>query len=205
MTNPPDATATPAATVTAAIDASLEVVGRLREPATVQRIVDAAELLAATLRAGGRILSCGNGGSMCDAMHFAEELSGRFRENRPGLGAMAISDPSHLSCTANDFGYDHVFSRFVEAFARPGDALVAISTSGSSENVRRAAEAARANGIRVVALTGRHGSPIGALADVDVCTPGHAYADRVQEAHGLVIHILIELIEQAVAAAPAGA
>lgn len=203
MTEPHAAAADPASTVVAAIDASMEVVGRLRDGATVQRIVDAAAVLVATLQADGRILTCGNGGSMCDAMHLAEELSGRFRESRPGLGAMAISDPSHLSCTANDFGYDHVFSRFVEAFARPGDALVAISTSGSSENVRRAAEAARAKGVRVVSLTGRHGSAIGELADVDVCTPGHAYADRVQEAHGLVIHILIELIEQSLREVPA--
>ena len=196
MNDHPDSRVAARVAARAAIDASIEVIGRVRDDTTLERIATAAEVLVDTFRHDGRVLSCGNGGSMCDAMHFAEELSGRFRDDRPGLGAVAISDAGHLTCTANDYGYEQVFSRFVDAFARPGDALLAISTSGTSANVHRAAAAAQAKGMRVIALTGRPGSPLGALADVDICTPGHGYADRVQEAHGLVIHVLIELVER---------
>ena len=156
----------------------------------------AAELLGGTFKAGGRVYSCGNGGSMSDAVHFAEELTGRYRENRPGLPALAISDVGHLTCVANDFGYEQVFARFLESHARPGDCLVAISTSGTSANVVKAAETAKARGTRVIALTGKPGSKLEALADVCVCTPGGRYADRVQELHIKVIHILIELVER---------
>ena len=145
---------------------------------------------------GGRVFSCGNGGSMCDAMHLAEELSGRFRGNRKGLPAQAISDPGHLSCVANDFGYDAVFARYLESHARAGDVLVAISTSGTSKNVLAAASAATAIGMQTIALTGRSGSPLAAAADCAICTPAGRYADRVQELHIKVIHILIELIER---------
>jgi D-sedoheptulose 7-phosphate isomerase len=159
------------------------------------RIEAAAEALIEAVEGGGRVFSCGNGGSMCDAMHFAEELSGRFRNDRPALPALAISDPGHLSCTANDYGWERVFARFIEAHGRAGDALVAISTSGESENVVQAAEAARRLGLASVALTGRQGSRLGGLADVEVCTPAGAFADRVQELHIKVLHILVELLE----------
>jgi len=159
-------------------------------------IARAAELLVGTFKAGGRVYSCGNGGSMSDAVHFAEELTGRYRENRPGLPALAISDVGHLTCVANDFGYEQVFARFLESHARAGDCLVAISTSGTSANVVKAAETAKARGTRVIALTGKPGSKLEALADVCVCTPGGRYADRVQELHIKVIHILIELVER---------
>jgi D-sedoheptulose 7-phosphate isomerase len=147
--------------------------------------------------AGNRAYSCGNGGSMCDAMHFAEELTGRFRRDRRPLGAMAISDPGHLTCTGNDFGYQQIFARFVQAHGRAGDVLLAISTSGSSANVLAAAEAAREASMAVIALTGRPDSPLGRLAQVEVCTPAGRFADRVQELHIKVIHVLIELVEQA--------
>jgi D-sedoheptulose 7-phosphate isomerase len=142
---------------------------------------------------------------MSDAMHFAEELTGRYRDDRPPIAAMAVSDPGHLSCTANDYGYEQVFARFVEAHARPGDALVAISTSGRSPNVLRAAEAARARDTLVVALTGRPGSALADLADIEVCTPAGRYADRVQELHITVLHILVEIIERRLAGGAAGA
>lgn len=134
---------------------------------------------------------------MSDAMHFAEELSGRYRQNRRALAAQAISDVGHLSCVANDFGYEQVFARYVEAHGQAGDVLVAISTSGTSPNVLRAAEVARARGMHVVAFTGRRDTPLGALADIELCTPAGRYADRVQELHIKVIHILLELVEQA--------
>jgi D-sedoheptulose 7-phosphate isomerase len=132
---------------------------------------------------------------MCDAMHFAEELTGRFRRDRRPLAALAISDPGHLTCTANDFGYPEVFARFVQAHGRAGDVLLAISTSGSSANVLAAAEAARERSMPVIALTGRPGSPLARLAQVEVCTPAGRFADRVQELHIKVIHVLIELVE----------
>jgi len=174
----------------AALDALLG-----NEPA-IASIARAADLLVGTFKAGGRVYSCGNGGSMSDAVHFAEELTGRYREDRPGLPALAISDVGHLTCVANDFGYAHVFARFLESHARAGDCLVAISTSGTSANVIKAAETAQARGAKVIALTGKPGSKLEALADICICTPGGRYADRVQELHIKVIHILIELIER---------
>lgn len=162
----------------------------------IQAVAAAAEVMIATLRAGGTIYSCGNGGSMSDAMHFAEELTGRYRQNRLGLSAAAISDPGHISCVANDFGYEYIFSRYLEARARTGDCLLAISTSGSSRNVIKAAEFAVANGVKVVSLTGAAGSALGGLATVDLAVGGSRFADRIQEVHIKVIHTLIELIER---------
>jgi D-sedoheptulose 7-phosphate isomerase len=134
---------------------------------------------------------------MCDAMHFAEELSGKFREPRAGLGAMAISDAAHLTCAGNDFGFDSVFARFVESHGRKGDVLLAISTSGESKNILNAVRAAKERGMQVLALTGRRGSTLGREADIDICTPTPSkYSDRIQELHIKVIHTLIELCER---------
>jgi len=166
-------------------------------PLQLQYIADAATILTASLAAKGRVLTCGNGGSMCDAMHFAEELSGRFRHDRPAMAATAISDPSFITCVANDYGYDQVFARYVEGHGRSGDVLLAISTSGTSRSVVLAAMAARAAGMKVIALTGRPESTLEQHADVCICTPGGQYADRAQELHIKVIHILIELVERA--------
>ena len=168
----------------------------IANPTTIAAIGEAGKLLGRVFSSGGRVFSCGNGGSMCDAMHFAEELSGRFRGDRKALPATAISDPGHLTCTANDYGYEQVFSRYVEAHARAGDCLVAISTSGTSRNVVMAAERAKAQGVKVIALTGHPEMPLGALADIEICTPAGRFADRVQELHIKVVHILIELIER---------
>ncbi len=169
----------------------------LAAPSTLANIAAAGALIGASLESGGRVFSCGNGGSMCDAMHFAEELSGRYRDDRKALAAVSISDPSHISCVGNDYGYDFIFSRYLEAHARSGDVLLGISTSGKSANVIKAAEYAKAHGIHVVTLTGKPDSVLGKLASVDVVTPGTSgYADRVQELHIKVIHILIELIER---------
>jgi D-sedoheptulose 7-phosphate isomerase len=159
-------------------------------------IESAARALVAAFKAQGRVFACGNGGSMCDAIHFAEELSGRFRKDRQALAAVAISDPGHISCVANDYGYDQVFARYIDAHARAGDALLAISTSGTSRNVIQAARVARQKEVAVIALTGRSDSPLGHLADVDICTPAGPFADRCQELHIKIIHILIELVER---------
>lgn len=163
----------------------------------INSVEQAAEILIAAFQNGGTVYSCGNGGSMSDAMHFAEELSGRFRGNRTPLAAMAISDPAHLSCVANDFGYDEVFSRFITAHAKPGDVVLAISTSGLSPNIIKAAIAAKLAQAKVISLTGRLGSTLDSLADVAICTHMTAspWSDRVQELHIKVIHTLIELCE----------
>jgi D-sedoheptulose 7-phosphate isomerase len=132
---------------------------------------------------------------MCDAMHFAEELTGRYRNDRPGIAALSISDPSHLSCVANDYGYDFVFSRFIESVGQPGDVLLGISTSGNSKNVINAIEAARKKGMKVVGLTGKDGGKMAGLCDVEIRAPYSEYADRAQEIHIKVIHSLIGYIE----------
>ncbi|WP_395755163.1 D-sedoheptulose 7-phosphate isomerase [Edwardsiella ictaluri] len=171
----------------------------LADEANILAIQQAAQLLAASFKADGKVLSCGNGGSHCDAMHFAEELTGRYRENCPGYPAIAISDPSHLSCVSNDFGYDYVFSRYVEAVGREGDVLLGISTSGNSGNIIRATEAARAKGMKVITLTGKDGGKMAGSADVEIRVLYFGYADRIQEIHIKAIHIMIQLIEKEMA------
>ena len=178
------------------IEAKAALDSLLANAVTLANIERAATLLVDTFRSRARVYSCGNGGSMSDAMHFAEELTARYRKDRPGLPAIAISDPSHISCVGNDYGYEDVFSRFVESHGRAGDCLLAISTSGRSPNVLKAARAAKALDMRVIALTGKPASLLEDLADICLCTPGGEYADRVQELHIKVIHILIELIER---------
>ena len=163
---------------------------------TIEAVVAAAGLMADAVEGDGKVMSCGNGGSLCDAMHFAEEMTGRYRSNRRPYAALAISDASHMACVGNDYGYEEVFSRYVEAHGRKGDVLLAITTSGTSRNIVKAAEVARRKGVKVVALTGRDETPITELADVSIVTPPGRWADRVQELHIKCIHILIELIER---------
>lgn len=158
-------------------------------------IEKAGQLMLAAIKGGNKIISCGNGGSMCDAMHFAEELSGRFREDRKALPAVSISDPSHISCVANDMGFDKVFSRYVEALGNKGDVLLAISTSGNSANILNAVKAAKAKGMVVVGLTGKDGGKMAPGCDAEIRAPKSQYADRVQEIHIKVIHSLIHYIE----------
>ena len=158
-------------------------------------IADAAELVVASLKNGGKVLTCGNGGSLCDAQHFAEELSGRYRHDRPALAAIALTEASHMTCVANDYGFEFVFSRFVQALGRRGDVLLAISTSGNSPNILNAAEAARTAGMKVVSLTGKNGGKLADLSDVEIRVPHFGFADRIQEVHIKAIHIMIMLIE----------
>ena len=167
----------------------------LSNPAKIESIEKAADVLVEALKKGNKILSCGNGGSHCDAMHFAEELSGRYRENRPALAAMAISDPSHISCVSNDFGYNYIFSRFIEGLGNKGDVLVGISTSGNSANIIEAVKAAQAKGMEVILLTGKDGGQLAAYGCHEIRVDHFGYADRIQEIHIKVIHILIQLIE----------
>jgi D-sedoheptulose 7-phosphate isomerase len=168
----------------------------LADEAMLAEVARAGALLADTFRRGGKVYSCGNGGSMCDAMHFAEEWTGRFRGNREAVPALAFSDPSHLTCIANDFGYDEVFARQVEAHGREGDLLVALSTSGNSPNVLRAVEVARARGVTSVGLLGKGGGKLKALVDIPIVVPLATTSDRIQELHIKVLHIVIEAVER---------
>ncbi|EJL3956820.1 D-sedoheptulose 7-phosphate isomerase [Vibrio parahaemolyticus] len=168
----------------------------LSDDHNIAQIEAAAKMIADSFKQDGKVLSCGNGGSHCDAMHFAEELTGRYRDNRPGYAGIAISDPSHLSCVSNDFGYEFVFSRYVEAVGRKGDVLFGLSTSGNSGNILKAIEAAKAKGMKTVALTGKDGGKMAGLADVEIRVPHFGYADRIQEVHIKIIHIIIQLIEK---------
>lgn len=164
----------------------------------IDAIEKAGQLMTAAINNGCKIISCGNGGSMCDAMHFAEELSGRFREDRRALPAVSISDPSHISCVGNDYGFDKIFSRYIEALGNKGDVLLAISTSGNSPNIINAIEAAKLKGITVIGLTGKDGGKIADLCDVEIRAAQTRYADRAQEIHIKVIHSLIAVIEKGV-------
>lgn len=168
----------------------------LTDDANLNAIQDAATLLADRFKANGKVLSCGNGGSHCDAMHFAEELTGRYRDNRPGYAAIAISDPSHISCVGNDFGFDFIFSRYVEAVGQSGDVLFGLSTSGNSKNIINAIHAAKEKGMKVIVLTGNDGGSMAGLADVEIRVPHFGYADRIQEIHIKIIHIVIQLVEK---------
>ena len=170
----------------------------MSEQDTVPSIEKAAEVMSGCLSSGGKIISCGNGGSLCDATHFAEELTGRFRNDRRPFPAMAINDPAYLTCVGNDYSFDVVFSRWIEAFGKPGDVLLAISTSGTSPNIIKAAEAAKSHGMKVVALTSKKGQTLSALSDVAILAPDAPHSDRIQEIHIKVIHILIEAIESSI-------
>jgi D-sedoheptulose 7-phosphate isomerase len=160
-----------------------------------QAIEKAGNILVDAFRAGKKVISCGNGGSMSDAMHFAEELTGKFRNERQALPAMAISDPAYLSCTANDYGFDSVFSRYIEAFGQEGDVLLAISTSGNSPNILKAARLAREKEMLVIALTGKDGGQLAGECDVEIRVPHFGYSDRIQEIHIKVIHSLVHYVE----------
>jgi D-sedoheptulose 7-phosphate isomerase len=173
----------------------------MAEPANLERVDAVAGLLADAFRAGQKAMICGNGGSSADAMHFAEELTGRFRKERPPLPALACTDPGHITCTANDYGYDHVFARWVTALGKAGDVLLVLSTSGNSRNIVEAARAGRARGMVTVALLGKDGGALRGACDHewivrDPAAPGGGAADRVQEVHMLVLHALIEGVER---------
>ncbi len=171
----------------------------LADSENIVKINDAANLMVTALNHQKKIISCGNGGSHCDAMHFAEELSGRYRENRQALAAIAISDASHISCVGNDYGFQYIFSRFVEGLGNEGDVLLGISTSGNSQNIIEAVKVAQQKGMKTIILSGKNGGQLAGMADVDIIVPHHGYADRIQEIHIKIIHILILLIEKKIA------
>lgn len=165
-------------------------------PGTIETIERAAALLSEALANGNKIISCGNGGSLCDATHFAEELTGRYRKNRTSLPAIAINDPAYITCVGNDFSFDEIYSRYVEGVGNEGDVLLAISTSGNSGNIVKAAESARLKKMKILVLTSTGNNRLSSLGDVVVAAPKADYSDRVQEIHIQVIHILIQAIEK---------
>jgi D-sedoheptulose 7-phosphate isomerase len=170
----------------------------LKDENNLKNIEAAAKMIANSVKQGGKVISCGNGGSHCDAMHFAEELTGRYRDNRKAIPAICVSDPSHISCVSNDYGYEFVFSRYLEALGNKGDVFLGISTSGNSPNIIRAAQTARERGMKVIILSGKDGGKLAPLADIELRVPHFGYADRIQEVHIKIIHILILLIEKEV-------
>lgn len=178
------------------VEAQVVINAFLSDERNFEKIDEAGRLLVESFRKGGKVISCGNGGSMCDAMHFAEELSGRYRNDRPALPAISISDPSHLSCVGNDYGFAHVFSRMIEGLGQQQDVLLAISTSGNSENVLNAIAAAKAKGMKIIGLTGKDGGAMAPQCDVEIRAPQSKYADRAQEIHIKVIHSLIDYVER---------
>ena len=177
-------------------DASLSLKQFIQDEKTIPTIEAAARLMFATIEQGGKIITCGNGGSLCDATHFAEEMTGRFRSSRLPLPAIAVNDSAYLTCTANDFSFDDVFSRYVEGVGCRGDVLLCISTSGKSENIIRAARTAKAKGLKCIALTSKSGTLLSQLCDIAIQAPDSPYSDRIQEIHIKVIHLLIQCIEE---------
>ncbi|MFT6922123.1 MAG: D-sedoheptulose 7-phosphate isomerase [Crocinitomicaceae bacterium] len=174
---------------------SLEILQLFNNSENIAKITRAGDIMTSSIKDGGKIISCGNGGSMSDAMHFAEELTGRFRDDRPSIAALSISDPSHITCVGNDYGFDSIFSRYIEGVGKPGDVLLAISTSGNSKNVINAINEAKRKGMLVIGLTGKTGGEMANLCDVEIRAPHSEYADRAQEIHIKVIHSLIGYIE----------
>ena len=176
-------------------EAHEELMAFMTNSVNIAVIAEAGHIMSQTLKEGGKIISCGNGGSLCDATHFAEELTGRYRFNRRSLPAIAINDPAYMTCVGNDFSFEDIYGRYVEGVGQAGDVLLAISTSGNSENILWAVEAAQEKGMKVIGLTSEGGNKLSAVADVAVCAPRSAFSDRIQEIHIKVIHILIQLIE----------
>jgi D-sedoheptulose 7-phosphate isomerase len=168
----------------------------ISDPRNIAAIEQAAKAIADSVSNGGKVISCGNGGSHCDAMHFAEELTGRYRNDRKSIPALCVSDASHITCVSNDYGFEFIFSRFIDGLGNKGDVLLAISTSGNSPNILRAAKSAKDKGMKVIALTGKDGGKLGPLADIEICVSHFGFADRIQEVHIKIIHILILLIEK---------
>jgi D-sedoheptulose 7-phosphate isomerase len=167
----------------------------ISDDSNFNQLENAGKLMVTAIQSDKKIISCGNGGSMCDAMHFAEELTGRFKDDRRAIPAISISDPSHITCVANDYGFDHIFSRYVEAIGSAGDVLLAISTSGNSSNIIQAAQSAKQKGMKIVSLTGKSGGKLAGLSDVEIRVPFNGYSDRIQEIHIKIIHSLINYIE----------
>jgi D-sedoheptulose 7-phosphate isomerase len=182
-------------TILHSVEEAVRAAAVLMQPESIAFLDAAAEKIGDCFGADGKILIAGNGGSLCDAMHFAEELTGQFRSKRPALPAIALSDPGHLTCVANDMGFESVFSRGVEALGKPGDLFIALTTSGNSPNLIAAIQKAKEKGLFTIAFLGKTGGKTKGMADLEWIVSGFPYSDRVQEAHMAGIHIIIESVE----------
>ncbi|MBA3237318.1 MAG: SIS domain-containing protein [Parachlamydiaceae bacterium] len=177
------------------VNDSLIATAQLKEPVSINFISEVASTMANCFRNQGKIIIAGNGGSLCDASHFAEELTGLFRAFRPALPAIALSDPGHITCVGNDLGFDQIFSRGVEAYGNKNDIFIGLTTSGNSLNIVNAFNAAKKKGLTTVAFLGKCGGKLKGIADYELLITGMATSDRIQEAHMTAIHIIIELVE----------
>ena len=177
------------------VDDAISAVQQLKSDQSLQFMMKSSEMIAETFNSGGKVIIAGNGGSLCDAMHFAEELTGFFREKRKALPAIALSEPGHITCTGNDLGFDYIFSRGVEAYGRPGDIFVGLTTSGNSPNIVNAIAQAKSQNLKTIAFLGKDGGKLKGEADVELIIGGFKTSDRIQEAHMAAIHLIIELVE----------
>lgn len=178
------------------VDEAVRAAESLKTAEALSFIESASSQIAQCFQNGRKLLIAGNGGSLCDAMHFAEELTGQFRNEREALPAIALADPGHMSCVANDLGFEKVFARGVEAFGKPGDIFIALTTSGNSSNIAAALAQAKELGLITIAFLGKCGGAIRGQADLEWIVSGFEYSDRVQEAHMAAIHIIIEMVEE---------
>lgn len=178
-------------------EAQSTIAAFLENSENIQKCTQFSQILINAYQNKGTVFSCGNGGSHCDAMHFAEELTGRYRNDRRPLGALALGDSSHVTCVSNDYGFKYIFSRQIEGLGRTGDVLIGLSTSGNSENVILAMEAAKAKGIKTIALLGKDGGKLKNIADLSIVVPAQT-SDRIQEVHIKLIHLVIETVERVI-------
>ncbi len=174
---------------------AIRAIAVLEQPKTQEFILKAASLIAETFELGGKVLLAGNGGSLCDALHVAEEFTGQFRKRRKALPAIALGEPGHITCVGNDYGFDDIFSRGVEAFGKPDDIFIALTTSGNSENLVRALNTAKSLGLKRIAFLGRGGGRSSGLSDLEICIDGFSTSDRIQEVHMALLHIIVEMVE----------
>lgn len=177
------------------VDEAIDAALFLKEEKSLRFIEETADRISQCYSRGGKVLIAGNGGSLCDAIHFAEELTGQFRKKRAALPALAFSDPGHLSCVGNDMGFEFVFSRALEAHGKKGDLFISLTTSGNSMNLIQAVETAKKQEIETIAFLGKTGGKLKGLCDLEWIVSGFPYSDRVQEAHMAAIHIIIEMVE----------
>ncbi|HEV8052408.1 MAG TPA: SIS domain-containing protein [Parachlamydiaceae bacterium] len=174
---------------------AIDAVSQLQQPNSLAFMEEAANMLTNCFKAGNKVIIAGNGGSLCDGAHFAEELTGVFRAIRPALPAISLSEPGHITCVGNDLGFDWVFARGVEAFGKPGDIFVGLTTSGNSANIVNAFETAERLEMQSMAFLGKTGGKLKGVADIELLIEGFATSDRIQEAHMAAIHIIIEMVE----------
>lgn len=178
------------------VDEAIRAITFLKQPQCLAFIETVSNWVAQCFKSGNKILIAGNGGSLCDAMHIAEEFTGQFRDRRKALPAIALADPGHMTCTGNDMGFDAIFSRHVEALGRPGDILLVLTTSGNSQNLVNAVAAAKQNGLKTVGFLGKTGGKLLGQCDCEWVVSGFRYSDRIQEAHMAAAHIVIERVEK---------